>query len=175
MSVRRWLADFTNSVLVQLYKHFPAMVDRWAHRYRFVEGKGIPWASPAKPLREARIAMVTTAGVHLKSQPAFDMDDPDGDPTVRAFPADAEAADLTITHKYYDHRAADMDLNVVLPMDRLRELRDEKIIGGIAPMLYSFMGHIDGPHIQTLMEQTAPDVADRLTREGADAVFLTPA
>jgi D-proline reductase (dithiol) PrdB len=119
--------------------------------------------------------MVTTAGVHLKSQPPFNMEDPDGDATFRAFPADVDKTDLTITHKYYDHSAADSDINVVLPIDRLRELRDEGVIGRIAPTLYSFMGHIDGPHVKTLMEETAPQVADLLVRDEVDAVFLTPA
>jgi D-proline reductase (dithiol) PrdB len=82
---------------------------------------------------------------------------------------------VTITHKYYDHSAADRDLNVVLPVDRLRELRDERLVGAIAPRIYSFMGHVDGPHLGTLIERTAPDVAARLAADRADAVFLTPA
>ena len=175
MSSRRWLSDVTNSVLVQLYKHIPGLAERWARGHQFVEGQGIPWAPLGKPLRESCIAMVTTAGVHLTSQPPFDMEDPYGDATFRAFPAAADKSDLTITHKYYDHSAADRDINVVLPIDRLRELQEEGFIGRIAPTLYSFMGHIDGPHLQTLMEETAPEVAERLLREGAEAVVLTPA
>ena len=171
----RWLNEFTNTVLVQLFKHLPWLAERWARGHQFVEGKGIPWAPLGKPLRESCIAMVTTAGVHLKSQPPFNMEDPDGDPTFRAFPADADKDDLTITHNYYDHSAADRDINVILPIDRLRELEQEGFIGRIAPTLYSFMGHIDGPHLKTLMEETAPEVAERLLREGAEAVVLTPA
>ncbi|MFQ5846758.1 MAG: glycine/sarcosine/betaine reductase selenoprotein B family protein [Candidatus Methylomirabilales bacterium] len=171
----RWLGELVNAILVRLFKHFPWLAERWARGHRFVEGEGIPWTPLDKPLRESRIAMVTTAGVHLKSQPPFNMEDPEGDPTFRAIPTDAARADLTITHKYYDHSAADRDLNVVLPIDRLRELKDEGLIGEIAPTLYSFMGHIDGPHLKTLMEETGPEVAEHLVREGADAVFLTPA
>ena len=171
----RWLNELTNTVLVQLFKHLPWLAERWARGHRFVEGQGIPWAPLGKPLRESCIAMVTTAGVHLTSQPPFDMEDPDGDATFRAFPAAVDKSDLTITHKYYDHSAADRDINVVLPIDRLRELQEEGFIGRIAPTLYSFMGHIDGPHLQTLMEETAPEVAERLLREGAEAVVLTPA
>lgn len=170
----RWIDDFVNAVLVQAFKHLPWLADRWARRHRFVEAKGIPWAPLRKPLRDCTIAVVTTAGLHLKSQPAFNMEDPEGDPSFRAFPVDADRSDLTITHKYYDHTAADRDLNVILPIDRLRELRDEGFIGGIAPTCYSFMGHIDGPHLQTLMDESAPEVAEGLVRDGADAVFLTP-
>jgi D-proline reductase (dithiol) PrdB len=57
----------------------------------------------------------------------------------------------------------------------LRELFAGSGVGGIAPFVYGFMGHIDGPHLQTLMTRTAPEVARRLKRDGADAVVLTPA
>ena len=169
------LEDLKNAMLVQLFKRVPWLAERWAGHHRFIRGEGIPWTPLGKPLRECRIAMVTTGGVHLKSQPPFNMEDPDGDATFRAFPTDVDKAELTITHKYYDHSAADRDINVVLPIDRLHELRTEGLIGGIAPTLYSFMGHIDGPHLKTLMEQTAPELAELLVRDGAEAVFLTPA
>ena len=57
----------------------------------------------------------------------------------------------------------------------MRELLAEKRIGGIAPFVYGFMGHIDGPHLKTLMERTAPEVARRLKEDRAEAVLLTPA
>jgi D-proline reductase (dithiol) PrdB len=164
-----------NRVLVQLFKHLPFLAERWARRHPLVEGDGIPFAPPRRPLRDAVIGMVTTAGVHLRTQPPFDMSDPDGDPSFRVIPSDATAGDLVITHKYYDHSAADRDINVVLPIDRLRELRAEERIGGIAPFIYGFMGHIDGAHVRTLVEETAPEVARRLADDGAEGVFLTPA
>jgi D-proline reductase (dithiol) PrdB len=171
----RKFGDMKNAILVQAFKRLPWLAERWAKSHQFVEAQDIPWAPLRKLLRESSIAMVTTAGVHLKSQTPFNMEDPDGDATFRAFPSNVNKTDLTITHKYYDHAAADRDINVVLPIDRLRELRDEGVIGGIAPTLYSFMGHIDGPHLKILMEETAPQVAEFLVRDEADAVFLTPA
>jgi D-proline reductase (dithiol) PrdB len=167
--------DLVNRAAVQLFKRVPWIGEQWARRHRFVEATAVPWAPMRTPLGEAVVALVTTAGVHLRTDPPFDMDDPDGDPTVRIIPADAPRDAVTITHRYYDHSAADRDLNVVLPVDRLRELADERRIGGIAPRIYSFMGHVDGRHLGTLIERTAPDVAARLAADGADAVFLTPA
>ncbi|MCZ7624592.1 MAG: glycine/betaine/sarcosine/D-proline family reductase selenoprotein B [Candidatus Methylomirabilis sp.] len=169
------LQDLTNVLMVQLYKRLPWLSERWARRHRFVETEGIPWTLVKKPIRESVIGLVTTAGVHLKTQPPFDMDDPNGDPSFRVISADIKPQELTITHKYYDHSAADQDLNVVLPLDRLKELKAEGLIGGIAPFVYGFMGHIDGPHVKTLVQQTAPEVARRLRRDGAEAVVLTPA
>lgn len=64
---------------------------------------------------------------------------------------------------------------MVLPIDRLRELAAEGVVGGIGPSFYGFMGHIDGRHVKTLIEVTAPALAARLRADRVDAVFLTPA
>ncbi|HEV8440680.1 MAG TPA: glycine/sarcosine/betaine reductase selenoprotein B family protein [Methylomirabilota bacterium] len=170
-----WLTEVANAVAVQLFKRVPWLGTLWARRHRFVESTTAPWAPLGRPVRQSRIALVTTAGVHLRTDPPFDMGDPDGDPSFRTIPSDADARGLTITHKYYDHGAADRDINVVLPLARLRELLAEGRIGGIAPRAYSFMGHIDGRHLATLVERTAPAVAARLHADDADAVVLTPA
>lgn len=167
--------NLLNRMAVQLFRRIPWLASRWAQRHQFIEGRDIPWTSVRKPVAESVIALVTTAGVHLKSQEPFDMEDPDGDPSFRVIPSTVRSADLTITHKYYDHSAADRDINVVLPLDRMRELLVEKRIGGIAPFGYGFMGHIDGPHLKALMQRTAPEVARRLKQDRADAVILTPA
>jgi D-proline reductase (dithiol) PrdB len=169
------LRNVGNAVAVQLFRRLPWLGAIWARRHRFVESGSVPWAPVTKPVRESVIALVTTAGVHLDSDPPFDMDDPEGDPSMRAIPSDVDPRRLTITHRYYDHSAADRDINVVLPLDRLRELVAEGGVGGIAPRMYGFMGHIDGRHLATLIEETAPALARRLRAEGADAVFLTPA
>jgi hypothetical protein len=34
----------------------------------------IPWAKVCKPLAESRVALLTTAGLSMKSDPPFDMD-----------------------------------------------------------------------------------------------------
>jgi D-proline reductase (dithiol) PrdB len=164
-----------NRMAVQLFKRLPWLAEAWARRRTFVESTAVPWAPMRKPVRDSVIALVTTAGVHLRADAPFDMDDPDGDPTFRVVPVDAPQGHVCITHKYYDHAAADRDLNVVVPRDRLRELAGVRRVGGVAPRIYSFMGHIDGVHVRTLMETTAPEVARRLRGDGAEAVVLTPA
>ncbi len=171
----RFLHELPNTLAVQAFRRVPWLASRWARRHRFVEGRDIPWTAVRKPVAESMIALVTTAGVHLKSHEPFDMDDPDGDPSFRRIPSDSRQADLTITHNYYDHSAADRDINVVLPLDRMREFAAAGLIGGIGPAAYGFMGHIDGPHLKTLTERTAPEVAGMLKRERVDAALLTPA
>jgi D-proline reductase (dithiol) PrdB len=169
------LGDLGNRVAVQLFRRLPWMADRWARRHRFVTAESIPWACLRHPIRDSRVALVTTAGIHLRGDRPFDMRDPDGDPSYRVIPADTGPEDLQITHKYYDHAAADRDPDVVLPLRRLRELHAAGEVGGLAPRCYGFMGHVDGRHLPTLMEVTAPEVAGRLAADGAQAVVLTPA
>jgi D-proline reductase (dithiol) PrdB len=169
------LQRLTNAAAVQLFKRVPWLGARWARRHRFVEATAIPWARVRKPVKDSAIALVTTAGVHLASDAPFDMSDPEGDPSFRVIPSDADPTRLRITHKYYDHGAADQDINVVLPVSRLRELVAEGRVGAVAPRIYGFMGHIDGRHLMTLIDEPAPAVADRLRADGADAVVLTPA
>jgi len=118
--------------------------------------------------------LVTTAGVHQKDQPPFDMKDPNGDPTVRKIDGTHDLGNLTITHDYYDHSDADRDMNIVFPLDRLREIQAEGTLGALAPTHYGFMGHIDGPHIVRLIHESAPEVIRTLKQEGVDVVLLTP-
>jgi D-proline reductase (dithiol) PrdB len=143
--------------------------------FKPLESSTIPWTEITTPLKRAKIALVTTAGVHHRHQPAFNMADPDGDPSFRVLDAATIETDYTITHDYYDHRDADRDLNIVLPVSHLKAMRAAGRIGGQARRHVSFMGHIDGAHIQTLIHQTAPQVAGMLLEDRVDAVLLTPA
>ena len=154
---------------------FPSLGERLADGYRPERsGDAVPWAPLRKPLPACTIALVTTAGVHHRHQEPFDMGDPDGDPTFREIDFERRLDSLTITHDYYDHRDADRDVNIVLPVERMRELAARGEIGGLAPRGFSFMGHVTGRHIPTLTGTSAPEVARQLARDRVDAVLLTP-
>jgi D-proline reductase (dithiol) PrdB len=153
---------------------FPSLAKGWIKAYSPWESEGMPWASVKKRLNECGVAIVTTAGVHHRDQPPFDMKDPFGDPSFRDILASWPVDDLTITHDYYDHSDADKDINVVFPVERLKELEGEGVIGYLSSTHYGFMGHIDGPHVRTLVEKTAPEIARRLKEKEADLVLLTP-
>lgn len=164
-----------DKAIAKLFARFPSLVERWAKSQEFITYRETPWTPFFKERKDSRIALVTTAGVHLRSQSPFNMDDAEGDPTYREIPATIPVNELTITHNYYDHEDADRDINVVFPIERLRELESEGVIGEITPRHFSLMGHILGRHIATLIEQTGPEVARRLREDGVEAVFLTPA
>lgn len=144
-------------------------------KHQFVEFSDVPWTPFKGQVNQSRVALVTTAGMHLKSEPPFNMRDPAGDPSFRPIPADAAPGSWTITHDYYDHADADKDINVVFPFEVLRELAELGEIGSVNDRHFSFMGHILPPHIQTLMHKTAPQVAQLLKQDRVDIVLLTPA
>jgi D-proline reductase (dithiol) PrdB len=164
----------TNQFIAKILTRFPFFVKLFAGLYNPKESEGTPWTPVKRELSESTVAVVTTAGVHHKSQQPFNMTDQNGDPTFREIDTSKPLTDLMITHDYYDHTDADRDINIVFPIDRLREFEKEDTIGRLSDRHYSFMGHIMGPHIDTLMKTTAPDVAKRLKDDQVDMVLLTP-
>jgi len=169
------ISRLKNRGLAALATAFPALGERFAAGYRAErQDDGVPWAPVRRPLAGSTIALVTTAGVHHRDQQAYDMHDHDGDPSFRELDFERPLDSLMITHDYYDHADADRDLNVVLPVERLRELAAGGEIGAVARLGYGFMGHITGPHLETLKRRTAPEVAARLKKARVDAVLLAP-
>ena len=165
-----------NQSLARLATRFPSLAQRFIDGYQAQESVGtIPWVKPEKPLNQSKLALVTTSGIHHRQQPPFDMRDSDGDPSYRELNGERLFDDFQITHDYYDHTDADKDPNVILPLERLRELVDERILGSLAQIHYAFMGHIDGRHIPTLVNKTAREIAEKLKADQVDLVLLTPA
>ncbi len=100
---------------------------------------------------------------------------PDGDATYREIPGDVDLSKIQITHKYYDHSDADVDLNVLFPLAHFRYLSTKGVVGPIAPCHFGFMGHIDGEQVEVLNKRTAPEVAAKLRNRDVDFALLTPA
>jgi len=115
------------------------------------------------------LALVTTGGVHLPDQPRFDIGDPAGDCSYREIPTSAN--DLTWTHAYYRPDEGS-DLDAVFPLETLRRLVRDGIVGGLSARHFSFMGAIHDP--TPLVESMAPEVAGKLVEDQVDIVLLTP-
>lgn len=130
----------------------------------------IPIVPFTKPASEAVFALITTAGVHLKSQPVFEVEA--GDSSVRFIPSTVQEEDLMISHTHFDRSDADQDINCVFPLFRLKELALKGIIGGVAPIHYGLMGYI--PNTTSLVEDTIPFILKHLKEDKVDAVILNP-
>lgn len=169
------LRQKTTVLLAKAFTRWPDLGRLWSKVALITTSTDVPWTPITKPLTACRVSLVTTGGLHLKTDLPFNMDDTNGDPTFRVIPADAGQADLTITHNYYNHADADRDFNILLPLDRVKELTRGGYLGGLTPSHYSFMGHIDGPHVATLENQMLPALLAKISSERPDFVFLTPA
>jgi D-proline reductase (dithiol) PrdB len=129
-----------------------------------------PFRRPAKPLAQSVVAIVTTAGLHLHGDRPF----VPADPTFRLIPSDAHGDDLLQTHNSigFDRTGVMADVNVVFPIDRLREMVAAGRIGALGPTFYSFMGA--QRDVTAIKTTTAPEVANRLVEDGVEVVLLTP-
>jgi D-proline reductase (dithiol) PrdB len=130
----------------------------------------IPLVKFTKSPKEAVFALVTTAGVHLKTQEPFEVEA--GDPRVHFIPSSIEAEELMISHTHFDRADADLDVNCVFPLFRLRELAEEGEIGRVAATHYGLMGYI--PNTEPLINETIPLIIKQLQDDQVDAVILNP-
>ena len=170
------LSRLKNKIIAKAITRFPSFSKRFTDGYSVYETQGeIPWAPLEKELKDCKLALVSTCGVHHIDQEPFDMNDPDGDPSFRAIDLTKPLRDLIITHDYYDHSDADKDINIVFPVERLKEFETEGLIGKLSSTHFGFMGHIAGAYIITLINESAPAVANRLKADDVDVVLLTPA
>jgi D-proline reductase (dithiol) PrdB len=119
-------------------------------------------------LAERRIAVVTSAGLLRRGERPF----VSGDAAYRVLPGDTPADQILMSHVSvnFDRTAFLRDINVVLPLDRLREMAAAGTIGSVAATHYSFMGATD----PRTMETNVRSVAGRLKADRVDGVLLTP-
>jgi D-proline reductase (dithiol) PrdB len=131
-----------------------------------------PGTDLKKPLKECKIALVSTAGVHLKADAPFDVDNPAGDPTFRLIPGSTEEAELTVTHIYYDTKYAKRDPSIVFPLQQLRELAK---VGEIRAVADANIG-LNGGILETefLEQEILPQVVELFRNEAIDIALLVP-
>lgn len=142
--------------------------------YRFRRVDPVPWATLARPLAQCRVAVVTTAGLVPPDQPGFDLELRGGDFSYRVIDREVEVERLRECHRSrsFDHAAVRADANVAFPLERLRELAAQGVVGEVAPRHLSFMGNILAPG--RLVRQSAPEAAALLARDGVDVALLVP-
>ncbi|SHJ70882.1 D-proline reductase (dithiol), PrdB protein [Paramaledivibacter caminithermalis DSM 15212] len=128
----------------------------------------VVWTPVTKPLNEMVVALVTAAGVHLKTDKRFNLA---GDTSFRVIPGDTPSDQLMVSHGGYDNADVNKDINCMFPIDRMRELAEEGVIKGLAPVNFGFMG--GGGDVKVFTEETGPQIAKQLKEEGVDAVLLT--
>jgi D-proline reductase (dithiol) PrdB len=134
----------------------------------------VPLARLRKPVAKSRVCFVSSCGVHRKVDRPMEVAHPFGDFTFRRVPSGAQHEDLIIHQLKYPHDDADLDINVIFPVERLQELAGEGVIGGLTPEFFSFIGYNMDPERfeATLARDIAAAVADE---QRADVALLAPA
>jgi D-proline reductase (dithiol) PrdB len=138
----------------------------------------IPWTPLGKPLSECTVALLSSAGIALKTDTPFDQEGERqnpwwGDPSYRVLPKTATQEEVRLYHLHIDPTYAEQDLNCLFPTQRLQELESSGRIGHTSLRHYSIMGYILNP--QVLLRETVPAIIRNLKEDLADVVVLVPA
>lgn len=154
--------------------YIPRIHDKYVQEgyppYQWVENlTPPPWQPLRKSLSACRLGLVASGGIYVTGQVAFHYKD---DTSFRIIPTDVRTADLRATHFAYDLTDARQDPNVVFPLDTLRHLVGEGVIGELAPRAYTFMGGIYSA--RRVREELAPQLTERLLADQVDIVLLVP-
>jgi D-proline reductase (dithiol) PrdB len=141
--------------------------------YRWTVNGDAPFTPLEKPLAACRVSMLTSGGISRCAAPPWNPQ-ARNDLRLDEIAADAPSNDFQIHDAYYDHRDADRDLNCVFPIDRLRELAADGVIGQVARRLWSgFMGRIYTR--SAVIRESAPALAKELEKDRVDLFVLVPA
>ena len=154
------LADLPESDRENMLKKIPTL-PRFAKQH---------WAR-GPVLAQRRVAIISTAGLHTRGDRPFGTGPASMD--YRVIPADVNAGELVMSHMSvnFDRSGFQEDWNVAFPIDRLKELLRDHIIGSIAKFHYSFMGAVSPI---TNYEPKARELAQLLRNDNVDAVLLSP-
>lgn len=138
------------------------------------------WAAFSKPLHEARIGLLSSAGIFVQGeQDGFDIErerqEPTwGDPTLRPIRSDVTQVDIGATHLHVRTDDLLRDIDVALPINRLDELVADGRVGSAAPEHFSVMGFQEaGAGVWSTT--TGPEIAARCHAAEIDALILAPA
>jgi D-proline reductase (dithiol) PrdB len=155
-------------------REFSVPVRMFLRAYPWRRIEPVPWAPLRKPLAAARVALVSSAALVLPGQERFDPHVRGGDVSFREIPENTDVRTLIDTHRSetFDHSGIAADPNLAFPLDRLRELARDGVIGSLAPRHVSFMGSVLAPG--RLVRDTAPMVAAGLANDEVDAALLVP-
>ena len=109
----------------ELNKHYGSM---GFPPYKWTINESAPLTRLEKPLPECRVTLLTSGGISHCSMPGFNPD-ARNDHRLDAVDQETDSKDFEINDSYYNHDDAEEDNNCVFPIDRLREMAGDGVIG----------------------------------------------
>lgn len=132
----------------------------------------IPAPAPVADMSKSKIALVTDGGLVPKGNPdkiahfaatnwgAYDISSSDN----------LEGADYEVAHRGYDTRYVEDDPDRLVPVDILRELEEQNVVGKVHGQFFSTSGLVN-PLANS--RRMGKEIAQALKDAGVDAVILT--
>ena len=119
------------------------------------------------PISKRKVALISTAGLMHRGEPAFSIDSID----YRIIDSKDET-ELVMSHVSvnFDRTGFALDYNVVFPIDRLREKVAAKEVGELSRYHYSFMGAVSPEKLRP----AAAELSKNLLADKVDGVILIP-
>lgn len=142
--------------------------------FKFVDNreKDIPFTKLTKPISQSKVALISSAGLYKKGDEPYDAENVMGDTTYRKLSKHITLDNLDIAHTHYNHKHVKADLNTVLPLEILREMEENEVIGELADINYSFHGYI--LKLEELIKDLSPKIAADLIEDNVDIAILAP-
>jgi D-proline reductase (dithiol) PrdB len=169
-----------NEKIVDGFRFLPPRLKAWVRTFiPDMDFTGpIPWNPLSKPIGQTTIALVTSAGISLKTDPPFDMEREKkeifwGDRSYRIIPRGTTEKDIEANHLHINTKYIKEDINVMLPLSRMAEFEQEGTTGCLAPSSYSFYGY-QWENDDFLREAIEP-TSKKMKEERVEAFLLTPA
>jgi D-proline reductase (dithiol) PrdB len=122
-----------------------------------------------KPIAESTIGLFASCGAQLADDPPLGETE---DISFRLIPRDTPMSRLVVAHKTKVRKWAVEDLNVALPLERMRELEAEGAFKRLGHTAVSMVGSIQ--RFTELVEHTVPVIKQIYDSQGVDLVFLFP-
>jgi D-proline reductase (dithiol) PrdB len=141
--------------------------------YPFVENVRAPFAPLQRALPMLNLALISSAGAYIDGTEAFDLEARDGDLNFREIPIEVEAEDLLYAAKGYDTTAVKEDRNAQIPVERLLDYQENRVIGRLNHVWWSLSPWI--PNAALVATDLAPRLAERLAGYEVQAALLIPA
>ena len=139
--------------------------------YQWFEASGEAAFAPlTKPLSASKLAMISTAGTYVQGQVAYHYKD---DTSVRTIPNNTPTDKIRFSHIMENYLIeARQDPLTVFPLDALRRLKDQGVVGELADNYLSCMGGIYSK--KRVMTELIPKLEVELAREQPDVLLLIP-
>lgn len=140
--------------------------------YPFLSFDHTPWTPVRVPPEEARLGLVSTAGIFREGIDAPFADTTEGDPKVIELPGDVDLKTLGTSHPHIPQEPIRADVNVAFPLEHLRAMVREKKVRSLAPRLFSLVGY--RIRADEVALETATRIAATMVKDKVNLALIVP-